>query len=111
MENTTEIFDIEDADIDCDPSSDESKLITFLEERGLSSPIISLSENLALKNYHPAYSRILVQYCLKNPLPNQYYLKNPLPNQYYLNKPLPKLPIFKQQPLRFYTPSVFLTSP
>ncbi|KAL7723056.1 hypothetical protein ACLKA6_016453 [Drosophila palustris] len=37
MENTTEIFDIEDADIDCDPSSDESKLITFLEERGLSS--------------------------------------------------------------------------
>ncbi|KAL7729110.1 hypothetical protein ACLKA6_009584 [Drosophila palustris] len=37
MENTTEIFDIEDADIDFDPSSDESKLITFLEERGLSS--------------------------------------------------------------------------
>ncbi|KAL7743604.1 hypothetical protein ACLKA6_019223 [Drosophila palustris] len=37
MENTTEIFDIEDADIDCGPSSDESKLITFLEERGLSS--------------------------------------------------------------------------
>ncbi|KAM8701415.1 hypothetical protein ACLKA7_007763, partial [Drosophila subpalustris] len=30
-------FIVEDADIDCDPSSDESKLITFLEERGLSS--------------------------------------------------------------------------
>ncbi|KAM8718997.1 hypothetical protein ACLKA7_011662 [Drosophila subpalustris] len=37
MENTTEIFDIEDAYINCGPSSDESKLITFLEERGLSS--------------------------------------------------------------------------
>ncbi|KAL7726164.1 hypothetical protein ACLKA6_002666 [Drosophila palustris] len=29
MENTTEIFDIEDADIDCDPSSDEKSQVTF----------------------------------------------------------------------------------